>query len=99
MDKKEVIKKLKKYKKLLSKQMKFDELILFGSYAKGTQSENSDVDVAVVLDETTGDYFSTRPLLWKISRIVDDRIEPVIFEKKHDDSGFLEEVIKNGIVI
>ena len=99
MDKAEVIKKLIKYKKLLSKQMKFDELILFGSYAKGTQKEDSDVDVAVVLDETSGDYFSTRPLLWKISRVVDDRIEPLIFERKHDDSGFLEEVIKTGIVI
>ena len=99
MDKKEVVKKLKKFKRLLSKQMKFDELILFGSYAKGTQREDSDVDVAIVLDETNGDYFSTRPILWKISRIVDDRIEPLIFERKHDDSGFLEEVIKTGIVI
>ena len=99
MDKEEVIKKLIKFKRLLSKQMKFDELILFGSYANGTQSEESDVDVAVVLDETKGDYFSTRPILWKISRAVDDRIEPLIFERKHDDSGFLKEVIKTGIVI
>ncbi len=99
MDKAEVIIKLKKYKELLSKQMKFDELILYGSYAKGNQREDSDVDVAVVLDETSGDYFSTRPLLWRISRAVDDRIEPLIFERKHDDSGFLEEIMKTGIVI
>lgn len=99
MDKTEVILKLKEFKKLLSQQMKFDELILFGSYAKGNQRENSDVDVAVVLDESNEDYFSTRPLLWKISRIIDDRIEPLLFEKKHDDSGFLEEIIKTGIVI
>ncbi len=39
MDKTEVIAKLKEYKKLLSKQMKFDDLVLFGSYAKGTQKE------------------------------------------------------------
>jgi len=99
MDKKEVIKKLKQYKRLLLKQMEFDELILFGSYAKGTQKEDSDVDVAIILDETIGDYFSTRPLVWKISRAVDDRIEPLIFERKHDDSGFLEEIIQTGIVI
>lgn len=99
MDKAEAITKLKKFKELLSKQMKFDELILFGSYANGNQREDSDVDVAVVLDETSGDYFSTRPLLWKISRAVDDRIEPLIFERKHDDSGFLEEIYRTGIVI
>ena len=99
MDKAEAINKLKTYKKLLARQMKFDELIMYGSYAKGTQREDSDVDVAVILDETSGDYFSTRPLLWKISRAVDDRIEPLIFERKHDDSGFLAEVIETGVVI
>ena len=99
MDKTEVIAKLKEYKKLLSKQMKFDDLILFGSYAKGTQKEDSDVDVAIVLDETSEDYFYTRPLIWRLSRVVVDRIEPLIIERKYDDSGFLEEIIKTGVVI
>ncbi len=99
MDNEEIIKKLKRYKKLLAQQMQFSELILFGSYAKGTAREDSDVDVAVVVDEFKGDFFSTRPLLWKIRRQVDDRIEPVLFEKKHDDSGFLSEIMKNGIII
>jgi len=99
VDKTEVIAKLKEYKKLLSKQMKFDDLVLFGSYAKGTQKEDSDVDVAIILDESNEDYFYTRPLIWKISRVVDDRIEPLIIERKHDDSGFLEEIIKTGVVI
>jgi predicted nucleotidyltransferase len=99
VDKTEVIAKLKVYKKLLSKQMKFDDLVLFGSYAKGTQKEDSDVDVAIILDESNEDYFYTRPLVWKISRFVDDRIEPLIIERKHDDSGFLEEIIKTGVVI
>ena len=99
MDNAKVIKKLKIYKKLLSEQMKFNELILFGSYATGTAHEDSDVDVAIVVDELKGDFFSTRPLLWKIRREVDDRIEPIIFEKQHDDSGFLSEIMKNGIII
>lgn len=99
MDKTEVILKLKKYKKLLSQKMDFEELILFGSYANGNPSEDSDVDVAVVVDKLEGDYFLTRPLLWKIRREVDDRIEPFVFEKKHDESGFLEEVMRTGIVI
>lgn len=99
MDKTEVIAKLKEYKKLLSRQLNFEALVLFGSYAKGTQHDDSDVDVAIVLDETSEDYFDTRPLAWKISRSVDDRIEPIIIERKHDDSGFLEEVMKTGVLI
>lgn len=99
MDKTEVIEILKRYKELLSKQMNFESLILFGSCTKGTQREDSDIDVAVVVNEISGDYFETRPILWKISREVDDRIEPLIFEKKHDASGFLEEVMRSGIVI
>ena len=99
MDKKEVIEILKRYKELLSKHMQFESLILFGSYTKGAQKEDSDIDVAVVVNEMSGDYFETRPILWKISREVDDRIEPLILEKNHDASGFLEEVLRSGIAI
>ena len=99
MDKKEAIIKLGRYKELLSEEMLFDEMILFGSYAKGNQREDSDIDVAIVVDTIQGDYFSTRPLLWKIRREVDDRIEPVILEKSHDESGFLREIMENGILI
>ena len=99
MDKTEVIIKLKRYKKLLSQEMSFDKMILFGSYAKGNQREDSDVDVAIVVDEMQGDYFLTRPLLWRVRREVDDRIEPIILEKSNDESGFLDEVMKNGILI
>ena len=99
MDNEEVIDKLKMYKKLLSKYMKFDEMILFGSHAKGNAREDSDVDVAIVVKTLTGDYFSTRPLLWRIRREVDDRIEPVLIEKTHDESGFLSEIMKTGVAI
>lgn len=57
MDNAEAINKLKKYKKLLSNHMKFKEMILFGSYAKGTAHKDSDLDVAIVVDELKGDFF------------------------------------------
>ena len=99
MDTTEVITKLKIYKKLLSEHISFDKMILFGSYAKGSQKEDSDMDVAIIVDEIKGDFFSTRPLLWKIRREVDDRIEPILFEIKHNESGFIEEIMKNGILV
>jgi hypothetical protein len=39
------------------------------------------------------------PLLWRIRREVDDRIEPVLVEKNHDESGFLSEIMQTGVVI
>ena len=50
MDKTQAIIKLGKYKELLSKEMLFDEMILFGSYAKGNHKEDSDIDVAIIID-------------------------------------------------
>ncbi len=99
MDKVQVIKKLKRYKKLLSQHMIFEDLILYGSYAKGNAHDDSDFDVAIVVKSVSGDFFSTRPLLWKIRRDVDDRIEPILISKDHDDSGFLAEIMKSGIKI
>ena len=57
----EVITMLEKYKKLLAQYMVVEELILYGSYAKGDVREGSDVDVAVVVNKISGDFFSTRP--------------------------------------
>ena len=99
MDKSEVIKKLKKYKELISDHVVLEELILFGSYANGTNREDSDIDVAIIVDKLEGDYFSTRPILWKIRREIDDRIEPLVLERQHDESGFLQEIHKTGIII
>ena len=66
MGKREVIKKLRLYKLLVSGHFDLDKLILFGSYAKGTQRTDSDIDVAVVVNSIDGDFFSYAPLLWKL---------------------------------
>ncbi len=100
MDKKEIITKLKHYKKLLSEHIDFEEMILFGSYARNTAGSASDMDVAIIVETLHhDDYFAIRPLLWKIRRQVDDRIEPVLLDKHHDESGFLSEIQNYGIQI
>lgn len=99
MDKREVVNKLINYKLLLSKHFDIDKVVLFGSYAKGNQRENSDIDVAIIVNSVEQDFFSYAPLLWKLRREIDDRIEPVLIEKDHDESGFLKEILKTGLVI
>ncbi len=99
MDKSEVINKIKRYRLLLDEHFEIDSVFLFGSYAKDTYKEDSDIDVAIIVNELKGDYFSTTPILWKLRRQIDDRIEPILIEKSHDRSGFLSEIQKSGIRI
>lgn len=99
MDKNEVISIVSKYKLLVSKHFDIESMILFGSYAKGNQKDDSDIDVAIVVNSITQDFFSYAPLLWKLRREIDDRIEPILIEKNKDDSGFLKEILKTGLII
>ena len=61
--------------------------------------EDSDIDVAIIVNSVEQDYFSYAPLLWKLRREIDDRIEPILIEKNHDESGFLNEVLTSGMII
>jgi len=99
MDKAEAIDKIRQYRFLLKDYFDLDKVYLFGSYAKETNTEDSDIDVAIVVNSIKGDYFSTTPLIWKLRRQIDDRIEPILIEKNNDSSGFLEEIQKSGIEI
>jgi predicted nucleotidyltransferase len=100
MDKKEVIKKLKEYKKVLLPFYDLYKLVLFGSFAAGVTKEYSDIDVAVIVNKIDEDFFTYAPRLWRLRRNIDSRIEPILFIKDEPgDSGFLSEILKTGIEI
>jgi len=99
MGKREVIKKLGLYKSLVSNHFDVDKVILFGSYSRGTQKTDSDIDVAIIVNSINSDFFTYAPLLWKLRLEVDNRIEPVLFINGQDDSGFLKEILQSGTVI
>lgn len=99
MDKGEALEIVCKYKSLVKEHFDVDSMYLYGSYAKNTNTEESDIDVAVVVKSLEGDFFSTHPLLWKLRRQVDDRIEPILIDLSTDTSGFLDEIKRYGIEI
>ncbi len=99
MGKDEVINKVRNYKKLLKEHFDLDSVYLFGSYLKGNAKEDSDIDVAIIVNKLQGDYSSTIPVAWKLRSQIDNRIEPMVFEKGRDESGFLEEILNTGIEI
>jgi uncharacterized protein len=99
MDKNEAIRKVEEFAKKATRLLKIKKIILFGSYATGTFREDSDIDVAVVVDKIEGDFLDASLNLYRIRREIDSRIEPVLLEAGNDSSGFLAQIIKNGYLI
>ena len=103
MDEREnIIDIVKNYSALLKKSnfpMTINKMYLFGSYAKGNPHKDSDIDIALVVKKWKGNYFDVMPLLWKIRRDIDLRIEPHVIVPQEDYAGFLDEIQKTGILI
>jgi len=104
MDKRtDIIDKVKSYKKLVKDYfpVPVEQFWLFGSYAKNNAHEDSDIDVALVVNHLDENYsiLNTEPLLWKLKRQVDFRIEPHVIVPEEDYAGFLDEIQRTGFLI
>jgi len=71
---------------------------LFGSYAKDSASEWSDIDIAILTDKFIGDSFDFRFLLMKIAREIDVDIEPHPFlvDEFNEDNPTAVEILRTG---
>ena len=77
-------------------------VILYGSFAKGTQHEWSDIDVALVADEFTGFAFDDHKLFPYVGiKKPYIRIETKTYPTDYFNEGdpFINEIIKTGIRI
>jgi predicted nucleotidyltransferase len=104
MDKRDdIIDKVKIYKKLVKEHfpVSVEQFWLFGSYAKNSAHEDSDIDVALVVHHLDENYsiLETEPLLWKLKRQVDCRIEPHVIVPEEDYAGLLNDIHKTGFLI
>ena len=72
---------------------------LYGSQVKGTATEWSDIDVAVVSPDFAADLFEERLLLMRLAAEVDDRIEPHPFrpEDFRAASPLASEIQRTGV--
>ena len=95
----EIIKIARCYADKVRDTMPVRMVVLYGSYVSGTPHEDSDIDIAVIVDEFEGDYLKASAELFNLVRGVNTRIEPVLLSRKNDKSGFLESVVRRGMVI
>ncbi len=75
----------------------FKKVILFGSYARNTPHEWSDVDLALVSDDFSGMRLDDRHKI-SLANIKFVDIEPHIFNSAYFEKGdpFIEEIVKTG---
>ena len=76
-------------------------IYLYGSYAKGTNREDSDIDIAAVAEGFTGDIIEDTFMLMRARRGVDHRIEPRPFkvDEFNEQDPLAKEVLRTGIRI
>ena len=76
--------------------------ILFGSYAKGNFTEESDIDVCIVINGIENNFSAALTIAPKVIKI-DSRIEPVVFSvdefENEGDFGLLKEIKNYGITV
>ncbi|MDR1088378.1 MAG: nucleotidyltransferase domain-containing protein [Coriobacteriales bacterium] len=83
----------------VTKVLKPSAVVLFGSYVNGVPDEDSDIDIAVILNDFRGDWLETASLLCGLSWDISLDIETHLLDETQDRSGFVEHIIKTGEVI
>ena len=73
MVKESIIETATKYIRQIPNDLGIKKAYLFGAYAKRLEKEDSDIDIAIVLENMT-DFFATQMLLMRIRRKIDLRI-------------------------
>jgi uncharacterized protein len=101
MDQKSAIEIGRKYLLLLLQlDYPVKRMFLFGSYARGNQHTDSDIDLAIIMNELP-DPFQTQVNLLKLTWNFDTRVEPHPFDEQDFTSmnPVIKEILRTGIEI
>ncbi|PQP35613.1 nucleotidyltransferase [Desulfobacteraceae bacterium SEEP-SAG9] len=102
MDQKSVPYIVTKYLNFLKENnINFLKAYIFGSYAKGTYDEDSDIDLAIIIKNLKNSY-DMQVHLMKLGRKFDTRIEPHPFDEEdfiNSSIPIVYEILQSGIEI
>ena len=101
MDQRKAIKIVQEYIRYLKIQgYKITAVFLFGSYARGTFTKDSDIDVAIIIKNLRNN-FDEQVNLMKFRRKFDTRIEPHPFSQLDlkRKNPFITEILKSSMRI
>lgn len=95
---------IRKFSRAVARQFRPNKIVLFGSYAYGTPTEDSDVDLLVIMSRTRerGERMSVRirhavPRNFPLDLLV--RTPAEVNKRLRWGDGFLQEVMEKGKVL
>jgi predicted nucleotidyltransferase len=82
----------------IQRSYRLNSAYLFGSHAKGTSNQWSDIDLALVSPDFSEDLYEERLILMRLAAEIDDRIEPKPFrpEMFTATEPLVDEIQKHG---
>jgi len=101
MDKEEAVRISRKFISYLREnKMNITRAFIFGSYARGNHSKDSDIDLAVVFDHLDNGFLMQIRLM-QIGRKLDSRIEPHPFSEQDFKTAnpFAGEIMSHGLKV
>ena len=100
MDKNEAIRIARRYVEAINLKFEVENAILFGSFAKGTNRKDSDIDIAIIFS-SVDDIIDLQIELMKMRSDDDLLIEPHPFKKSDftTSNPVVAEIIRDGIEI
>jgi predicted nucleotidyltransferase len=86
----------REYAEKVQNELRVDSIYLFGSFVNGSPDHDSDIDIAVISEDFTGDLIEDTMKLMRIRRKVNTRIEP---HPLYKGNPFIKEVVAGGLRI
>ena len=96
MDKETALSCARRFANEVAKEIKPEQIVLYGSYASGRARDDSDIDIAVIFNGFDGDYLGVSSWLWSLTWKISSYIEPILLDVQNDRSGFAAEVLRTG---
>ncbi len=94
-----IIEKIKTLADRAGAFLKFDKVVLYGSYSDDTNTSISDIDVAFFVSEISPNHWELSAKLFELVDGIDNRIEPIIIKESSDPSGFAHKILERGILV
>lgn len=93
--------KIEHFVAMLRERQQVEAVYLYGSQATGAARSWSDIDIAVISPDFSGNLFMARLVLLRLAAEVDDRIEPTPFapEDFTPSNPLASEVQRTGVRI
>ena len=97
MDNSDALKAASNYAAIIRQEYPKADIYLFGSRSTGEAHAESDIDIAIIVEKTEGNWLDKTTRLWLLTQEISPYIEPVLLSDEHDESGFIQHVRETGI--